>query len=104
LVSICIEQLLIDSQIEQIKSDCKIFLTSVTVKYMENETLKSKYEQEKQKLIEAQMKFEDKLCITVVRTSAAIESILLNNFDLRYAQSTPSGKIIVYVHTLIITI
>jgi hypothetical protein len=96
LISICIEQLLIDSQIEQIKNDCALCPMIFPVKYIQNETLKAKYEQAKQKLISAGIKFEEKLMYHGT-SPAAIESILLNNFDLKYAKSWPPGRINLYI-------
>jgi hypothetical protein len=76
---------------KQIENKCeKSNVQTIKINYIENQIFQTKYEQAKQKLISSGIKFEEKLMYHGT-SPAAIKSILLNNFDLKYAKCIPNG-------------
>jgi hypothetical protein len=89
---------MIEEEMKQIKNVCqqefayyKAKLLNIT--YIENKTFSAQFEQSKQKLISAGIKFETKIMYHGT-PQQNVDSILLNNFDLSraWAARRPRGK------------
>jgi hypothetical protein len=82
------------SQIQQQTNSSKVPITKI--EYIENQIFQTKYEQAKQQLISAGIKFTEQLMYHG-SSPAAIESILLNNFDLSKSNTSPNGDLLIQI-------